>query len=241
MPDSQPILVSVIMPAWNMAAFIEEAIDSVMRQNVTNLELLIVDDESVDDTTTIVNDKIRHYGSKIRLITQKHQGVSAARNTALQVAQGKYIAFLDSDDIWPDGILSHHLEFLSQNANACGVRGLISSFKLANDSEQFDPSKASPPFRCTQLGPTVVHRDVFNRLGMFDTTLTHGEDTDWFLRAFEAGVSIVNSERVSLYYRRRTGSLTDRENSSTLTLFSVLKKTIDRKKAQRAIAGDSQC
>jgi hypothetical protein len=71
--------------------------------------------------------------------------------------------------------------------------------------------------------------------------LTNGEDTDWFLRASEAGISIVKSERVSLYYRRRTGSLSDRENSSTLTLFGVLKKTIDRKKAQRAVAGDSQC
>jgi glycosyltransferase involved in cell wall biosynthesis len=241
MPDNQPILVSVIMPALNVAAFIEEAIDSVIRQNVSNIELLIVDDESVDETTTIVNDKISQYGSQIRLIEQKHQGVSAARNTALQVARGRYIAFLDSDDIWPDDMLAYHLGFLSQNDHECGVRGLISSFKLANESEQFDPSKASPPFRCTQLGPTVVRRDVFDRLGMFDTTLTYGEDTDWFLRASEAGITLVDSERLSLYYRRRTGSLTDRENSSKLTLFGVLKKTIDRKKAQKAIAGDSQC
>ena len=93
---SEAPLVSVIIPSYNRAHFIAETIESVLRQTHRNIEIIIIDDGSVDETRSVVE----RFGSKVRYVWQENAGVGAARNHGLRLARGKYIAFLDSDDLW---------------------------------------------------------------------------------------------------------------------------------------------
>ena len=107
-------LVSIIMPSYNSAKFISESIQSVISQTYFDWELLIVDDCSTDNTTTIVESFTSD--SRIKLtILESNSGAGIARNTAVSLAQGKYIAFLDSDDLWKPKKLERQLQFMTQN------------------------------------------------------------------------------------------------------------------------------
>ncbi|HCY26764.1 MAG TPA: hypothetical protein DHV00_00145, partial [Alteromonas macleodii] len=91
--------VSVIMPAYNSSSFIEESISSILDQTFENLELIIIDDGSTDETLSIAK-KWAETDNRIVVLSQKNKGVSAARNTAISKATGEILAFCDSDDVW---------------------------------------------------------------------------------------------------------------------------------------------
>lgn len=107
-------LVSIIMPSYNSAKFIADSIDSVISQTYFNWELLIVDDCSTDNTTAIVQTFTADARIKLSIL-DKNSGAGIARNTAVSMAQGKYIAFLDSDDLWKPAKLERQLQFMEQN------------------------------------------------------------------------------------------------------------------------------
>lgn len=113
-------LVSIVMPSYNTGRFIAESIRSVMAQTYTNWELIIVDDCSDDDTKTVVDslchaDEDQHLLSQIRFIrNEKNHGAAYCRNIAIREARGKYIAFLDSDDLWEPQKLSHQVRFMEK-------------------------------------------------------------------------------------------------------------------------------
>ncbi len=108
-------LVSIIMPTYNCAKFIEETINSVLNQTYKNWELLIVDDRSTDNTEKIVNKCVEKDKRISYQILEKNQGAAIARNTAIKEAKGKYIAFLDSDDLWTEDKLEKQIEFMQKN------------------------------------------------------------------------------------------------------------------------------
>lgn len=108
-------LVSIIMPAYNAEKYIEEAIQSVLKQTYTNWELIITDDKSTDDTEKIIK-KYQDQDKRIKLYAlSKNQGVANARNIAIQNAEGRYIAFLDSDDMWLPEKLERQIRFMKKN------------------------------------------------------------------------------------------------------------------------------
>ena len=108
--------VSVIIPAFNAADTIVRAIDSVRSQNTPSLEIIVIDDGSVDDTVNVVRSCIRA-GENIQLIKMpKNSGVSAARNAGIKVARGKFLAFLDADDIWLPEKLRKQIEVMEQGS-----------------------------------------------------------------------------------------------------------------------------
>ncbi len=111
-------LVSVITPAYNCAKTIGETIESVIHQTVSNWEMVIVDDCSTDNTVEVVTEYVKK-DKRIRLLClEKNSGSAAARNTAIQHAKGRYIALLDSDDMWKAEKLEHQLQFMKQNQHA---------------------------------------------------------------------------------------------------------------------------
>lgn len=111
-------LVSIIMPSWNCSAFIKESIRSVQMQTYENWELLFQDDKSSDNTREIVK-RLSIDDSRIKYVCNEHNsGAAVARNRALQRAKGRWIAFLDSDDIWKPEKLEHQLKFMSENGYA---------------------------------------------------------------------------------------------------------------------------
>ncbi|MCM3400447.1 glycosyltransferase family 2 protein [Oceanobacillus profundus] len=110
----QDPLISVITPAYNAERFIGDTIDSVLDQTYANWEMVIVDDRSTDNTTTIV-EEYRKRDNRIKLIVlEENSGSAVARNTAMENAKGRYIAFLDSDDRWLPEKLEKQLHFMQE-------------------------------------------------------------------------------------------------------------------------------
>src|SRR5699024_344342 len=109
------ILVSIIMPAYNSGNYIEEAIDSVLKQTYENWELLIVDDKSTDNTLNLIK-KYSLKDSRIKYTSlNRNSGPAIVRNKAIDMASGDYIAFLDSDDLWFERKLEKQITFIYEN------------------------------------------------------------------------------------------------------------------------------
>ena len=108
---ADPPQVSVIIPTYNRAGCLREAVDSVLFQEFRGFELIVVDDGSTDGTSQL----LRKYGGSIRVLRQENRGVSAARNAGIAASRGELIAFLDSDDIWLSGKLACQVEFFRWN------------------------------------------------------------------------------------------------------------------------------
>src|SRR5688572_1097150 len=98
MPESAfvPGLVSVVIPAYNAAAFIDDAVESALGQTYKNIEVIVTNDGSTDDTAN----RLANFGRAIRVVDQPNAGLPRARNSAIRVAKGEYLAFLDADDYW---------------------------------------------------------------------------------------------------------------------------------------------
>lgn len=115
MTDLKEPLVSVITPAYNAERFIGETIESVLKQTYPHWEMIIVDDKSTDRTVEIVESYVKQ-DSRIKLIQlEKNSGSAVARNTAMDNAKGRYLAFLDSDDLWMEEKLEKQLKFMQEN------------------------------------------------------------------------------------------------------------------------------
>ena len=109
-------LVSIITPCYNSADFISESLDSILAQTYTNWELIVIDDKSEDNTAKIVEDFAQQH-SNVKLIKlEKNAGVANARNIGLEYSKGKYIAFLDSDDVWLSEKLSRQVQFMEERS-----------------------------------------------------------------------------------------------------------------------------
>lgn len=119
-------LVSVIMPAYNMEKYIGDSIKSVLNQNYKNFELIIINDGSSDGTKEIAA-KYQHMDERITYIEQENKGVSAARNVGISCAKGKYISFLDADDLWEPTFLSTLINVAEQTGKEwiCGKMDII--------------------------------------------------------------------------------------------------------------------
>jgi len=110
--------VSIVTPSYNSQRFIKDTIDSVFAQTYENWEMIIVDDNSKDNSVEYIKELIKN-NSKIKLISlEKNVGAAEARNIALDEAQGRYVAFLDSDDIWLEDKLQEQLSFMTKNEYA---------------------------------------------------------------------------------------------------------------------------
>lgn len=107
-------LVSIIIPVYNSSKYIEETIKSIEKQTYNNYEAIFIDDGSCDNSVEIIEKYIAQ-NSKIRLIKISHKGVSEARNIGIREASGRFLTFLDSDDIWLENKLEKQINFIKEN------------------------------------------------------------------------------------------------------------------------------
>ncbi len=207
------IVVSVIMPVHNVGAYVAASIDSVLAQTFRNFELLVIDDGSTDDTAEAAFCP----DPRVRLIKQAQAGVSVARNTGLAAAKGRYITFLDGDDLWHPKALQSLIGPLEAEASL--------SFTHAHFCRFEDGTDRALPLPWTEWqrtgnaywdmlidntlhpGAIAVRAEVVRGL-WFDPTLRIGEDRDWFLRLFQRlrPQEIHAVPRTVLYYRQRSAS-----------------------------------
>lgn len=197
--------VSVIIPAYNYAHYLPQALDSALAQTHHPIEVLVVDDGSTDGTREVVG----RYGEKVRYIYQDNAGLSAARNTGLRESRHPFIALLDADDQWlPERLASAIAEFKKQG-KALGVVA-CRSIRInaqgeplpSNPGEQELEGNISPAdiLWRTRFSPSAVvaRREVFETCGGFDTTLRSSEDRDMWLRAAARWRVWLQPERLAL-------------------------------------------
>ena len=178
--------VSIIIPTYNRAWALEEAVDSVLAQDFEDFELIVVDDGSTDRTLGV----LEKYRSEIVLVVQKNRGVSAARNKGLDVARGRLIAFLDSDDLWLPGKLAVQVGFFRDRPDAliCQTEevwvrnGLRVNPKKKHKKPSGDIFERSLALCLVSPSAVMLHRDLIDQVGRFDENLPACEDYDLWLR-----------------------------------------------------------
>ena len=192
---SGPPLVSVVIPAYNCAAYLPRAIESVLAQDYPHLECLVVDDGSRDDTAAVAG----RYAPRVRVISQANGGASAARNTGIAAAAGALIAFLDADDYWHPGKFGKQVALFARHPalvlvstgfadhtddSAAYAALLEAGAQNCDDGVVEIHEDFLPLFRDPYLGtPTVMVRtDRAREVGGFDTALPIAEDLDFYFR-----------------------------------------------------------
>ena len=178
--------VSVIIPTYNRSWVIKEAIDSVLAQDYKDFELIVVDDGSTDHTSEVLDS----YRNDIKVFSQKNKGVSAARNRGIAEASGKFIAFLDSDDLWLPQKLTVQIEFFNQTPDAliCQTEEvwIRNGLRVNPRKRHKKPSGMifKPSLELCLVSPSAVmiRRSLFDRVGGFDEALPACEDYDLWLR-----------------------------------------------------------
>src|SRR5215216_1764150 len=118
------IKVSAIIPTYNSARYLTEAVDSVLAQTVEDVEVVVIDDGSTDETELLM----RGYGSRVRYLRQQNGGVARARNRGIEESRGQYVAFLDADDVWVPNKLERQVAALEKGP---GHRACYSAFTVA--------------------------------------------------------------------------------------------------------------
>jgi hypothetical protein len=230
-PAENP-LVSVIIPVLNGEKFVAEAVGSILAQGHPSLEIIIIDDGSTDGTEAAV----RALPLDVHYFKQENLGPAAARNRGIRDASGDFIAFLDVDDLWPAHTLSTLMgELLADPALdlAHGYAQVMERDPVTGTYEFRGNPKESFPH---SISLAVYRKRVFDRVGLFDKTLLYGEDTDWYNRANELGVTMKRVDAVTLLVRRHGENMTHEKTLVELNMLKVLKKTLDRRRAGLAPA-----
>ena len=216
-------LVSVIVPAYNASAYIEDAIRSVLEQDYPALEVIVVDDGSRDGTP----DLARRFGANVRVVEQQNGGPAVARNRAVKLARGDLLAFIDADDLWLPGKLKAQVEYLRAHPETGLVYGRYLRW-VANPDGSFGPLPALPAqapaceIVAGQSGwiypelllssmvwivSVLMPKSLWESLGGMDESLRCGEDYDFFLRASRV-CRLDELDRIVAYYRIHPESTT---------------------------------
>jgi glycosyltransferase involved in cell wall biosynthesis len=225
--------VSVVVPVRNGAAYLAQALASVLGQVPAPFEVIVVDVGSTDDTAAIA----ARAGPPVRVLSGRFGGAAAARNAGVAVARGELLAFIDHDDLWVPGRLARQLETLARAPAVDLVLGLTQRVReVGGELVPLRPPAAEP-----SLGALLVLRSAFDRVGPLDETRPFDEDVDWFLRAREAGVPARLDRELAQVYRRHATNGTNHRAADIRAFFHCLRDSIARRRGEdgsvRALSG----
>ena len=230
-------LVSVVIPAYNAAAYLPATLDSVLAQTFSNYEIIVINDGSPD--TPELEKVLQPYFGKIRYIKQENRGPSSARNTGIQATRGQYVAFLDSDDIWLPKHLANQMAMFASDPSL----GLVyaNGVQIRDDRPvgvSFDRTPQSLPVNFDSLlreqstvntSSAVVSREALAEAGMFDEQFRRCEDYDLWLRLAAAGVRMTFTREIQIAHRPANG-LAASGDLMKQALIAVYQKTLATQK-----------
>lgn len=207
MPDPMPT-VSVIIPCFNLGAYLTEAVDSVLAQSVQDFEILVADDGSTDPDTIARLDAFAR--PKTTVIRAPHQGLAATRNLLVQRARGTFVCALDADDRLHPEFLARTLEAFERDPGLTFVSCWLENF--GDDTSTWQPTRCDFPTllaECTVCTAALVRRDPVLAVGGFDGQMPHPgyEDWDLWITLTEQGYVGTIVPEVLFYYRRRAASM----------------------------------
>ena len=222
--------ISIIIPVYNVATYIERCLDSVIAQTYPDIECILVDDCGTDDSMEIAGEKIEHYSGPIEFKTVRHEknrGLSAARNTGTDIATGEYVYYLDSDDL----ILPDTLELMAKPLETDRLDFVVGNYASGGDGMCFEP--LHPPYRKSYLNREIlgsylsrqwymmawnklVRREFLLEMGlMFEEGLLH-EDKLWSFKLACHARSMGVVPAITYVYTLRQGSIMAKPNRERL-------------------------
>ena len=175
------VTISAIIPSYNAGRFIGEAIQSVLEQSYAPQEIIVMDDGSTDDTREIV----AQFGSRVDYHCQKNSGTSNARNRAIELSRGNFLAFLDADDLWQSAKLEKQMSAFQEMPYLDIVYTQVENFLSPDAKNKENVKRLAEPISGYIPSSAVIRRDSFFRVGLFSTQYQIGEFVDWYVRANE--------------------------------------------------------
>lgn len=222
--------VSVVIPAYNAMTYLPDTLNSVLQQTFSSFEVLIIDDGSTDHIQAWVAQNITD--SRVKLIAQANQGLSAARNTGIANAQGEYIAFLDADDLWEPTKLEVQVHYLDNNSAV----GLVYNWIGVIDAEgkptgrvwggniEGNVLEEILQRNIIDCPSVLVRRKCFDELGVFDTMLRSVEDWDMWIRIATRYPFAVTKEPL-VYYRQHASNMSKNWRVMEQAFHQVIEKS----------------
>ena len=224
-------LVSIIVPVYNLEKFIRETMDSVLAQTYSHWELLLVEDGSSDGTEKVITDYIREKREdRIRLIRQpSNQGAARARNRGLREAAGRYIAYLDGDDLWEPEKLEHELRFMEEKGAAFAFTG----YEFADEHGAGLGKVVRVPATLTYK-QALSNTTIFTTTVMFDTEripaellempLVKSEDTALWWKVLRMGYTAYGLDENLARYRRAGRTLSSNKLEAIRRIWNLYRK-----------------
>lgn len=212
--DASNELVSIIMPSYNSEKWIKETIFCVQAQTYTNWELIITDDASSDNTVELIQEEQKK-DDRIKLfVSEKNQGAAKSRNNSLAHAMGRYVAYLDSDDLWSECKLEHQIDFMKSN----NIAMCYTDYDIVNEFGEYRKTINVPksvtydgylkrPITCTHsimFDTNVVAKDL-----LIMPDIRRGQDGATWLQVLKSGITGYALSESLAKYRRHSGSLSN--------------------------------
>jgi glycosyltransferase involved in cell wall biosynthesis len=241
MSPDRSALVSVIVPVFNGERYVGEALQSALAQDYPSKEIIVVDDGSTDGTPQALSS----FGRQLRVFRQSNAGAAVARNAAIAQARGKYLAFLDADDLWLPHKLTAQIAYLESHPDIGMVYSAWAEWHAdaggsfvapvsAHSAVELEIEHGGSGWLYNQLlldcvihtTTVVIRADIAAQVGSFDESLKRGQDYDYWLRA--SRITPIHKLRAALsLYRIHAQSITRRPHAANYG-YLVIKKALDR-------------
>jgi glycosyltransferase involved in cell wall biosynthesis len=230
LPNDSASLISVIIPCRNGAAYLSEAISSILAENTGGIirEVIVADDGSTDESAAIAC----RFGPLIRLHAQPPLGAAAARNAGIKLATAPYLAFLDADDLWPAASLTARLACLAQSPGLAAAYGHVAQFISPELDATARARIACPPGATPArlAGAMLFRRNIFSSIGGFNEALGIGEMFDFIARFTDAGFTAACLPNLVLRRRLHASNMMRSGGAAHRGYLQSLKTVLDRRR-----------
>jgi glycosyltransferase involved in cell wall biosynthesis len=223
-------LISCVVPVYNGSRYLAETLDSIIAQTYKLIEVIVVDDGSTDLSAEIA----RQHSTGIRVYAQANAGPAAARNNGISHANGEFIALLDADDLWHSEKLERQMNRFRERPELGFCVTHVEHFwipELEAEKKSFEGSHMTEPLPGYNGSTLLARSNAFTKVGKFCESMAHTSETDWFLRAGEAGVP--GELLTDILVRRRmhyTNRSRVRSSNSTEEYLRFIKARLDQKR-----------
>jgi len=215
--------ISVIIPVYNGDRFLGDAIASVIHQSLRPYEIIVVDDGSEDGTAAIAQSY-----TQVKYFFQSNRGVSAARNSGIDLSTGSILTFLDHDDLMLPDSLKNRIDFLIQNPHIQCLIAKHESFqdKAAGNQKWIKPDEFDAAH--FGFGYLMVRRSFFEIVGKFNPEITMCENIDLLIRAQKMGVHFTKFPEVVVKKRVHAANVSRNVDSAQLSLLRIIQTSIHK-------------
>jgi glycosyltransferase involved in cell wall biosynthesis len=230
-PTLQPA-VDVVVPCYNGARYLAEALDSIWSQTVRPGEVIVVDDGSTDDTAAVA----QTHRPRVRYVYQANSGIASARNRGVSLSQGEFLAFLDADDLWEPAKLEKQFAALQAATELDAVFAHARQFvspDVADDPVVQRLRVPTEPMAAYYASTLLIRRPALVRVGLFAAEYSIGEFIDWYARAVDAGLKMRLLPEVLVWRRIHGANSTLRHRPRRAEYARLIKAALDRRRASQ--------